>query len=123
MQFRENRPIYIQIADYILDNIITEKFKVEDRIASVREMASDVEVNPNTVARTYMILSDMKVIYNQRGIGYFISKNAKQLAMDYRREIFIRNEVPDFFDKMDLLNLDFNQIQNLYRNEKKSFKK
>ncbi|MCK5673954.1 MAG: GntR family transcriptional regulator, partial [Spirochaetales bacterium] len=73
MQFKDKKAIYIQIADKIADNILSERWKEEERIPSVREMAVNMEVNPNTIARTYTYLQDMQIITNKRGIGYFVS--------------------------------------------------
>lgn len=120
MDFTSNRPIYLQIADYIVDNIISENWKAEERIPSVRELASEIEVNPNTVARTYSFLSNMRIINNVRGIGYFISANALQLSSDFKKNEFISTELPEVFRKMDLLNINFDQLKKLYQDGKKT---
>jgi DNA-binding transcriptional regulator YhcF (GntR family) len=56
MNFVKQKGIYMQIADYILDNILAKKLKQGDKIQSVREMAADVQVNPNTIMRTFNFL-------------------------------------------------------------------
>ena len=115
MQFKEKKAIYIQIADKITDNILSGRWKSEERIPSVREMAVDMEVNPNTIARTYGYLQDQQIINNKRGIGYFVSSNAQDLAIESKRQDFIKNELPIFFRFLDLLGMDLKTIGKLYK--------
>ena len=72
MNFKESRAIYLQIADRICDDILLGQYEEEGRIPSVREYASIVEVNANTVMRSYEYLQSQEVIYNKRGIGFFV---------------------------------------------------
>lgn len=122
LQFTNNNPIYIQIADYILEMVISEQWVSLERIPSVRELASEVEVNPNTVARTYAFLSDRGIIANKRGIGYFITPDAKTEAIRMKKSQFIKEELPNMFAKMDLLNIQFDEIIKLYDDAKKNDK-
>ena len=62
MKFKNQKSIYRQIADFILDSILEGQISPGERIQSVREMASEVQVNPNTVMRTYNFLSDKEII-------------------------------------------------------------
>ena len=78
MTFKENKPIYLQIADRIMDEILQEVYEEEGRILSVREYAGIVEVNANTIVRTYDYLQSQGIIYNKRGLGYFVSTGAAQ---------------------------------------------
>ena len=116
MQFKEKKTIYIQIADKITDNILSKRWKPEERIPSVREMAIDMEVNPNTIARTYGYLQDQAIIKNQRGIGYFVAPEAGDLAKELKRQDFIKNELPLFFRSLDLLGMDLKTIEKLHKN-------
>lgn len=77
MNFKESRAIYLQIADRICDDILLGQYEEEGRIPSVREYASIVEVNANTVMRSYEYLQSQEVIYNKRGIGFFGSFRSK----------------------------------------------
>ncbi len=115
MQFKDKKAIYIQIADRITDNILSERWKEEERIPSVREMAVDMEVNPNTIARTYGYLQDQQIITNKRGIGYFVSSNAKNLAVESKKQDFIKNELPLFFKSLEVLEIDLKTIEPLYK--------
>jgi DNA-binding transcriptional regulator YhcF (GntR family) len=72
MKFKESKSIYLQIADRICDEILQGQYKEEERIPSVREYAATVEVNANTVVRSFDYLQGQDIIYNKRGLGYFV---------------------------------------------------
>ena len=65
MDFNNKKSIFLQIADYFYEKILLRKMNDNDRIASVREMAVALEVNPNTVMRTYQHLQELHIIYNK----------------------------------------------------------
>ena len=67
MQFDPNKAIYLQIADRIMDRIMDGTFAADQRVPSVRELAAEVEVNPNTVVRSYEWLEQRGIIFNKRG--------------------------------------------------------
>ncbi|MDQ3279600.1 MAG: GntR family transcriptional regulator [Bacteroidota bacterium] len=119
MQFRESIAIYLQIADYICERILLQQWKAGERIPAVRELAVQLEVNPNTVMRTYEFLQGQNIIYNQRGIGYFVSSEAVQNAMQYRKTEFIEKELPAIFRNMYMLGMDLDDIRSRYETFKK----
>ncbi len=114
MEFRDDQAIYLQIADSFCENILLKKWKALDRIPSVREVAVEIEVNPNTVMRTFTYLQEKGIIFNKRGIGYFVSEDGFQKTKALRKENFITNELPRFFKAMDLLNLTLEDIDKYY---------
>ena len=97
MQFRESQSIYLQIADYVCEKILLKEWEAGGRIPSVRELAMQLEVNPNTVMRTYEFLQQQEIIHNQRGIGYFVSANAIANATAYRKNAFTEKDLPTIF--------------------------
>ena len=105
MKFKESKSIYLQIADRIGDEILQGLYKEEERIPSVREYAATVEVNVNTVVRTYDYLQGQEIIYNKRGIGYFVTTGAGERIVRIRKELFLNEELPDFFRQLQLLNI------------------
>ncbi len=111
MQFRETVSIYLQIADYICEKILLKEWKVDERVPSVRELAMQLEVNPNTVMRTYEFLRQQNIIYNQRGIGYFVSADAIKNATQYRKTEFMENELPVLFRNMYMLGMDVEELK------------
>ncbi len=116
MKFNSNLAIYLQIAEYICEKILTKKWTEEDRIPSVREMAVDVEVNPNTVMRTYAYLQDKGIIFNKRGIGYFIDKEAYKNTLEMKKQEFVKFELPQLFKLMNLLKIDLRELEKMYNN-------
>ena len=115
MEFRDDQPIYMQIADHFCENILLEKWKEGDRIPSVREMAVNIEVNPNTVMRTFNYLQEKGIIYNKRGIGYFVSEDGFEKTRALRKEDFVKRELPRFFKAMRLLRLTMEDIVNYFQ--------
>lgn len=116
MQFKDSQAIYLQIADYISDKILLKEWKTDERIPSVRELAVQLEVNPNTVMRTYEFLQQQNVIYNQRGIGYFVSAEAGKNALNYRKEEFVQKDLPGLFRNMYILGMQLQELQPKYEN-------
>ena len=106
MNFNADKPIYLQIADTISDRILSGELKGEDRLPSVRDYGADIGVNPNTMMRVYERLTDDEVIYNKRGIGYFVSPDARDKILASKREEFLSNDVPAIKRRMELLGLD-----------------
>lgn len=111
MQFKDTQSIYLQIADHICEKILLKEWKPEERIPSVRELAVQLEVNPNTVMRTYDFLQQQQIIYNQRGIGYFVAPAAYRNAVGYRREEFLQKDLPSVFRNMYLLGMDTEELK------------
>ena len=111
MNFKESRAIYLQIADRICDDILLGQYEEEGRISSVREYASIVEVNANTVMRSYEYLQSQEVIYNKRGIGFFV---AKALIHSLRKEQFLKEEVDGFFRQLYTLGISIKEIEKMY---------
>lgn len=111
MEFDPNKPIYLQICDSICDQILSGALSPESRILSVREYGASIGVNPNTVARSYEKLTDAGIIYNKRGIGYFISAEAKDIVLKQMREEFLEKELPEVVKKMKLLGISLDEIK------------
>lgn len=119
MEFKDKQAIYIQIADLMCENILLKKWKEGERIPSVREIAVAMEVNPNTTMRTFNYLQDKEIIYIKRGIGYFVSEDGYKKTLDYKKDEFLKVDVPVFFKNLKLLNVDIKEIVTLYNNDKK----
>lgn len=115
MEFNSNKAIYLQISDMICEQILSGALAADDRIPSVREYGASIGVNPNTVMRTYEKLTNEGIIYNKRGIGYFIGERAKDIVLENDRKEFLEVELPAFLKKMELLGLDPKELIN--RNE------
>ncbi len=109
MEFNNNRSIYLQICDAICEQILSEELKPDGRIPSVREYGAEIGVNPNTVMRSYEKLTNEGIIYNRRGIGYFISPEAHRIVLEAQRKEFLENELPRIQKRMQLLGIDLKE--------------
>ena len=94
---------------------MNRKWKGDDRIPSIRELAVTIEVNPNTVMHAYQSLQDKEIIYNQRGIGFFISEDAYRRIKEMKKAEFVEQELPKFFKMMKLLDMDLKDLEKYYK--------
>ena len=115
MNFKESKAIYLQIAERICDEVLLGQYRKEERIPSVREYAAVVEVNANTVMRSYDYLQTQGVIYNKRGIGYFVSADARELIFSLRKEYFMKEESDYFFRQLSMLGISAEELADMYR--------
>lgn len=116
MEFKENsKPIYLQIADRICDDVMSGVYASDSRIPSVREYAGVLQVNANTMMRTYEYLAGRGIIYNKRGIGFFISPEAHALISDMRQRTFFNDEMKYFFERLVKMDVSPDQLNTLYK--------
>jgi|SRR5690606_14671701 len=115
MEFKNNEAIYLQIAEYISERILLNKWAIDEKIPSVREMAGTLEVNPNTVMRSYEQLQQAEIIYNKRGLGFFVSKKAIRNIKKIQQAKFMDHELPQLFKNMYLLDISIEEITNKYK--------
>ena len=108
--FKQDRAIYLQMAERICDEILAGKYNADDRIPSVRELAVLLEVNTNTVVKTYDLLLQWGIIYTRRGLGYFVTENALQEIRHTRGERFMNENLPELFRQMELLEISIETI-------------
>jgi GntR family transcriptional regulator len=121
MQFRESQAIYLQIADYVCEKVLLKEWEPAARIPSVRELAVQLEVNPNTVMRTYDFLQQQEIIFNQRGIGFFIAGDALQQAIHYRKQTFLEKDLPQVYRSLFLLGMDTTDLKPAFEKYKKQY--
>lgn len=110
MNFSNDKAIYMQMADRLCDEILSGKYGDDDRIPSVREYAVMLEVNANTTVKAYEALAREDVIYNKRGLGYFVTKGAAKEIRKMRKESFLKTTLPELFRQMALLGLSIEDI-------------
>lgn len=103
--------IFLQISDTIKDRILSGEYSADERVPSVRELAEQMEVNPNTAMRAVERLQMEGMIYNKRGLGYFVSPNARKEILASRRKKFVEEVVPALFSEMKLLGIGLDTLQ------------
>ena len=114
MNFTNDKAIYIQMADRLMDEILADKYKDDDRIPSVREYAVLLEVNTNTAVKAYDELSRANIIYNKRGLGYFVTPGAKKQILKERKKEFMKERLPELFRQMPLHGLTLEDVKVAY---------
>lgn len=126
MEFTNSKGIFLQIADSISEKIMEGKFPPGEKIPSVRDLAADLGVNPNTVMRTYSELQSRGIIDNKRGMGYYVSNEATDIIQRWKRDEFFNVELPLIARKTRILNISFEELKpyftspiNLKTNENK----
>ncbi|SEN55258.1 GntR family transcriptional regulator [Mesobacillus persicus] len=107
-EFQASKPIYMQIVDKIISEIAQGKQLPGDKLPSVREMAVQMGVNPNTIQRTYTELERMQIVESRRGQGTFVSENKalmEELGRNMQEEI-----MENFIRKMEEIGVTRDQL-------------
>lgn len=112
--FNKDRSIYLQISDRICDEILSGAYAEDQRIPSVRDYATLMQVNINTVMKTYEELSRSEIIYQRRGMGYFVTAGAKSAIRRQRKETFIHKTLAEMFRQMSLLGISIDDVVKEY---------
>ncbi len=113
--FRQDKAIYLQMADRLCDDILSGRYVSGDKVPSVRELAVTLGVNANTVVRTYDTLSAEGIILTRRGLGYFVADDAKERILRMRRILFMEETLPELFRQMELLGIPMEQITDRWK--------
>ncbi|RVT77546.1 GntR family transcriptional regulator [Flavobacterium sufflavum] len=119
MDFKSTKGIYLQIVDNLCRQILEGQLQSGDRVASVRDLAAEFEVNHNTVMRAYANLQESGIFDNKRGIGFFVSEKAFELIKANEKTSFFSQDLPDFLLKVKLLQLnsaDLNELLTTIKN-------
>lgn len=114
MNFKEGLPIYVQIAERLSDEILSGTYEADARVPAVREYSSLLEVNVNTAVKAFDLLRRRGVLYDKRGLGSFVSPEARQLILDTRRREFMETDLPEMFRRMDMLGISVAEVLAAY---------
>ena len=118
-QLNDSKPVFIQIKEWIEQHILSGEWPTEHQLPSVRELSAEFGVNPNTIARTYERMTIEGTIYSVRGVGYFVSAEAKQEIGSRRKEEFLKDKMPQFIAEMNLLDIEIEEFVKHYNEAKK----
>ena len=111
MEFSNKQPIYLQIAEYVCEQILQQAWPPGERIPSVRDLGSSLEVNPNTAMRAFDYLQQQGILFNKRGMGYYAADDAPDRVRALRRARFLDVELPDVFRTMTLLDITIADLE------------
>lgn len=107
-KFDEKSPIYVQIAQHIKMQIISQEIKSSDQLPTVRELAEEAGVNPNTMQRAFSELEREGMVYSQRTSGRFVTEDT-ELIMQKRREV-AEAELQTFVNNMQKMGFQIDDI-------------
>ena len=114
MDFKTNKPIYQQIVDFCFSKILTREWQAEERVVSTQ-----LAVNSRTVLKAYEYLQTEDIIYPERGMGFYLSKDAVKKVMRIQKKEFFENQLADMFRSMELLGISIEEITERYNKLKK----
>jgi GntR family transcriptional regulator len=118
MNFKPNYPIYLQVADFICEKVLKGEWRDGDKLPALKDLAVTTSVNPNTVIKALSFLVDHNILSTQRGVGYFMTHNARAITLDLKRKQFIEEVLPDVFSSMDLLGLGLFDLTKIYEDRR-----
>ena len=109
-----DRPIFLQIVERIQTDIISGKYKPGDKLPSVRDLASEASVNPNTMQKAFSELKRTGLVYIQRTAGRFITEDTE--LIDELKKDFAKEKITEFIDLMQKLGFSKEEILALIQN-------
>ncbi len=114
MNFNNRQAIYLQISDFVCEKILLDEWKPQTKVPSIRELAIDLEVNPNTVMRTYELLQQHNILESFRGKGLFVHPEGIKNAKAILKQKFQNEIKPVFFRNLYLLDINFESLSQEY---------
>jgi GntR family transcriptional regulator len=114
MEFKNTKGIFLQIADSISEKVIGGKYPPGEKIPSVRDLALEMGVNPNTVIRTYNELQMRGIIDNKRGVGYYVSNEAVEIILQWKKKEFFEIDLPIIVKQTKMLNISFDELKSYF---------
>jgi DNA-binding transcriptional regulator YhcF (GntR family) len=115
MRFNDQKPIFSQIAELLENDIVAERIPAGTRLPSARDLASSLEVNPNTAARALQSLAESGIAQVERGTGYYVSEAGAAKVREFRRNRFLDEELPRLFRSMVDLGVKVEEIEARWR--------
>lgn len=118
MEFNENKPIWLQIRDWMCNRIADGEWPDGGRIPSVRDVGMTLQVNPNTVMRAFEAMQREGMIFNRRGVGYFVAEGGRAKVTDAQKATFRGETLPAIFETMERLGLTLDDLITEYEDFK-----
>jgi GntR family transcriptional regulator len=110
IEWNDNQPIYRQLRDLVLERILDGSFAEGEAVPSVRQVASDYNINHLTVAKAYQELVDDGLLEKKRGLGMFVLSGAREKLTDDEQQKFLEEELPAFAERATRLGLDIDIV-------------
>nr|WP_242831007.1 GntR family transcriptional regulator [Desulfosporosinus meridiei] len=104
------KPIYIQIAEWLEVEILNNNLQADERIYSQYQLADMFTINPATAAKGLNLLADEDIVYKKRGLGMFVSPNAKQFILTKRRKQVLEQMIKELVIESKRLGVSENEL-------------
>ncbi|GIP35404.1 GntR family transcriptional regulator [Paenibacillus sp. J2TS4] len=111
----DSRPIFVQIAERIEDDIIEGRLSEESQVPSTNQFASFYQINPATAAKGVNLLVEQHILYKKRGIGMFVAAGARENLMEKRKEQFYEQYVVTMIREAEKLGITVDQLSEMIR--------
>lgn len=111
VDFRSEEPIYLQIAQQIEELVGNGNLNVGDQLPTVREMAAELSINFNTVARAYRILDESRIISTQRGRGTYIWEKPSEEARHVLKEAALENLLQGMIKELESRGYSYDEVK------------
>ncbi|WP_135549512.1 GntR family transcriptional regulator [Paenibacillus cymbidii] len=119
-RFDEGQPIFQQIAEMIEDDILTGLYATDDQIISMAQLASTFQINPATAVKGIALLVGEGILYKKRGLGMYVSAEAKTIIIEKRRHRFYNELVLKLLDEAEKLQLTTEEVIAMIKQGKRS---
>jgi len=106
----ENRPIFMQIAERIEEDILAGRLAEEEQVPSTNQFAALYQINPATAAKGVNLLVDQGILYKKRGLGMFVATGSRERLMEKRRELFFEQYVVAMLREAKRLGIEEEQV-------------
>ncbi len=110
LNFNSDKPIYIQLAEAIEDDILRGIYDEETQIISTTELSVNLKINPATAGKGVNLLVSEGILYKKRGVGMFVSSGAKELIRNKRKQSFYDNFILSLLNEAAKLNISKAEI-------------
>lgn len=108
--WNDKDPIYRQLRDRLVEMILEGVYAEGDALPSVRQVSSDLRINPLTVSKAYQLLVDDELVEKRRGLGMYVTEGARQHLMARERERFLKEEWPLVLERIERLGLSLDEL-------------
>lgn len=110
VQWNDSQPIFIQIRQRIIELILNKTIKEGEAVPSIRQIATDLSVNPLTVTKAYQSLVDAELVEKKRGLGMYVKTGARAALLAQERERFLADEWPRILKQIEALGLELGDL-------------
>ena len=110
LNFNSEKPIYIQLAEAVEDDILKGIFEEEAQVPSTTEISISFKINPATAGKGINLLVDEEILYKKRGVGMFVSSGAKEKILQKRKEVFYNNFILSLLEEASKLDIPTAEI-------------